>query len=131
MTEGPNNDYLFFAFRQYVETLLWSETDTRPEDEEGADPRPLDEDYSADDINVGALEALRVDVDDFVRAQWADLQDMDAEQAGHDFALTRNSHGAGFWDRGLGERGDRLTRACEPYGEISLYIGDDGEVYVT
>lgn len=29
--------------------------------------------------------------------------------AGHDFALTANCHGVGFWDRGLGELGDVLT----------------------
>lgn len=38
------------------------------------------------------------------------------EYAGHDFWLTRNGHGAGFWDRGMGALGDRLTAACKPYG---------------
>ena len=33
-------------------------------------------------------------------------------RAGHDFWLTRNGHGAGFWDRGLGEVGDALSEAC-------------------
>lgn len=31
-------------------------------------------------------------------------------RAGHDLWLTRNGHGAGFWDRDLGELGDRLTK---------------------
>ena len=31
------------------------------------------------------------------------------ELAGHDFFLTQAGHGAGFWDRGLGVLGDRLT----------------------
>lgn len=48
-----------------------------------------------------------------------------AELAGHDFALTRNGHGTGFWDRGLGEMGDMLTEACEPYGEHRVIIDDD------
>ena len=50
--------------------------------------------------------------------------------AGHDFWLTRCGHGAGFWD------GDRpepaatvLTKASKAYGEVDLYIGDDGKVY--
>jgi hypothetical protein len=30
------------------------------------------------------------------------------EQAGIDFWLTRNRHGAGYWDRGLGITGDKL-----------------------
>ena len=48
-----------------------------------------------------------------------------AEQAGRDFWLTRNGHGAGFWDRGLGVIGDRLTKAAHAYGEVALYVNDD------
>lgn len=36
--------------------------------------------------------------------------------------LTRNGHGAGFWDRGLGALGTELTNACKPYGGVDLYI---------
>lgn len=36
--------------------------------------------------------------------------------AGHDLWLTRSGHGAGYWDRGLGELGDRLTEAAKSYG---------------
>lgn len=36
--------------------------------------------------------------------------------AGHDLWLTRSGHGTGFWDRGLGELGDRLTEAAKSYG---------------
>lgn len=43
------------------------------------------------------------------------------ELAGHDFWLTRNWHGVGFWDRGLDELGEKLTTACEKYGQISVY----------
>ena len=50
------------------------------------------------------------------------------EALGHDFWLTRNGHGAGFWDRGLGELGDRLTGLAKPYGTVDLYITDDGKV---
>lgn len=52
---------------------------------------------------------------------------------GHDFALTRNGHGCGFWDRdneGLPKfLGYALTRVCESFGEANLYIGDDGRAY--
>lgn len=68
-----------------------------------------------------------------VRGFLADIADLDlgtmsAAQVGHDFWLTRNGHGAGFWDRGLGALGDELTKRCKPYGEASLYVGDNGEV---
>jgi hypothetical protein len=42
------------------------------------------------------------------------------EQAGHDFWLTRNGHGAGFWDRPeiYGEQAaEELTRASELMGQ--------------
>ena len=32
-------------------------------------------------------------------------------------------------DRGLGELGERLTDAAHVYGEVCLYVGDDGLVY--
>ena len=50
-----------------------------------------------------------------------------AELAGHDFALTRNGHGTGFWDRGLGEMGDMLTKECEPYGAHTVIIDVDND----
>lgn len=82
----------------------------------------LDGDYDVDDIDDATMDDFRVDCRDFYQANRADLVDMDAEQAGHDFWLTRNGHGAGFWDRGLGERGDRLTAASKPYGEVYLWV---------
>jgi hypothetical protein len=51
--------------------------------------------------------------------------------AGHDFWLTRNHHGAGFWDRGLpGDLGKRLTDAAHAYGSCDAYAGDDGMLYL-
>lgn len=58
-----------------------------------------------------------------------ELAELDAEQVGHDFYLTRNGHGAGFWDRGLGEVGDRLSDAAKVYGETSIEILYEGRYY--
>jgi hypothetical protein len=49
---------------------------------------------------------------------------------GVDLWLTRNRHGAGFWDRGLGDLGKRLTNAAR-LGEYDAYQGDDGLIYLT
>lgn len=51
------------------------------------------------------------------------------EQAGCDFALTRNLHGVGFWDRDLGDIGDKLTDYAHVEGSVYFYIGDDGMIY--
>ena len=54
----------------------------------------------------------------------------DMSHAGHDFWLTRNRHGAGFWDGDLPEDiGEKLTSASKAFGEFNLYIGDDGLIY--
>lgn len=52
----------------------------------------------------------------------------DAERAGNDYWYTRNGHGTGFWDRGLGEIGDKLADACR-YHEVHMVRGDDGLIY--
>lgn len=52
------------------------------------------------------------------RATWS--------QHGHDFALTRNHHGAGFWDRGYGDLGDSLTDAAHVYDEAIVYTNAEG-----
>jgi len=51
------------------------------------------------------------------------------EQIGHDIWLTRNGHGTGFWDRGMGRLGDWLSERACALGECTLYQGDDGFLY--
>ena len=52
------------------------------------------------------------------------------EQFAHDFWLTRNGHGSGFWDRGLGKLGDQLTEHSKTFGSCDLYVSDDGEICI-
>lgn len=49
--------------------------------------------------------------------------------AGHDLYLTAVGHGTGFWDRGLGELGDRLTTACGAFEDVTDGLGmvDNGD----
>jgi hypothetical protein len=52
-------------------------------------------------------------------------------QNGHDFWLTRNGHGAGFWDRGYGAAGLELTNIChDHYPSLNLVLGNDGYLYL-
>ncbi len=54
------------------------------------------------------------------------------DQAGHDFWLTRNGHGAGFWDGDWPEEiGKKLTAAAKKFGETDLYVGDDGKLHIS
>lgn len=110
----------------YIECALWSSHDMR----DGAE-------YQLDDwvgdLGPGVREALAQDLDSFfcdheVQALIAQTG-MGWEQAAHDFWLTRNHHGAGFWDRGNGAAGDRLSELTYAYGGQDLYIGDDGLIW--
>lgn len=52
------------------------------------------------------------------------------EYAGHDFWLTRNGHGCGFWDGDWEEpAATKLTNLAKQFGELSVYLGDDGKIY--
>jgi hypothetical protein len=80
---------------------------------------------------VGKLQKEEVkECSDFQKLNRVALEGAgDPSQNGHDFFLTRNGHGAGFWGRGYGEVGDRLSAACKSYGSQDLYLGDDGKIH--
>ena len=117
MSPNPFNSLDDFE-EAYFEAALWSTVD--------ADTgRPLDDCYDVDDLREAMPEwfeeQLR-DIEDF-RESNEELLDQagDDAQNGHDFWLTRERHGTGFWDRGYGRVGDELTKAAQVYGSA----GDD------
>lgn len=83
------------------------------------------------------LETFASDCSEFVEANASDLLvcGLSAYRAGCDFWLTRNRHGAGFWDEDYGKPSEvtealkRLTDASHAAGEAELYIGSDGFIY--
>jgi hypothetical protein len=115
------NSQLIEFFDAYLQTALWASTDNR---------RALAAEYGVDDFAESARETLLADATAFARDNAADLANLNPARCGHDFWLNRCRHGAGFWDRGLGEVGDRLSAASRVFGDPSLYIGDDGMIYV-
>lgn len=113
----------------YVECALWSTTDQSTE----SGGYPLDQNYGADDIAPESLASMREDCVEFAKINRERLNEsgLTAEQAGHDFWLTRNHHGTGFWDRGLPNwLGKLLSESAHAYGSSDLYVGDDGKLYV-
>jgi hypothetical protein len=123
--------WLDVMVRDYIECALWSSTDES--DESGGNP--MNQNYDLDDISQETLDQAIQDCITFAN----DFHDCilslhqqckyDQGQAGHDLWLTRNGHGAGFWDRGLGESGDKMTAKAKSMGAIYLYIGDDGLIH--
>ncbi len=125
--------------REYIGTLLWSEScnGTAGGDHEHNTDNPEDCDasldyigYDADSLAPEARKEIEQDVRDFCEANAADLADLDPAEIGHNFLLSRNRHGTGFWDRGWAARGDRLHEAATVYGSTNAYVGDDDLVYV-
>ena len=121
----------------YFEAALWSSTDdTNPE--QGG--QPLDDNYGIDDIETDTLAEMTRDCRRF-QSENAELIDdenvavasnhsCDA-RAGHDFWLTRNGHGVGFWDGDWQEpAASKLTAAAKAFGEYDITAtGDGGHVY--
>src|SRR4051812_3588308 len=77
----------------YVEAALWSSTDNATE--QGGEP--LDANYTIDDIHPDTLNQMVADCESF---QAFGPMFPDHVRAGYDFWLTRNRHGAGYWDGG-------------------------------
>ena len=126
-THSLTNREVFHA--GYVEAMFWANAC----DETGGNP------FAGDDPGypLGAMTAaltaeLNQQADDFLTPETVELiaaasddptQSYDFGQAGHDFALTRNRHGAGFWDRGI-DQGDELTAMAQSEGSATIYVGD-------
>jgi hypothetical protein len=114
--------------RSYIETALWS---THDESDEGGGEH-LDENYGVSDFAPETLERVMRDTEQFQRENAEALEVIDSAGAGHDFWLTRNGHGAGFWDGDWPEpQATLLTKASKRMGEVDLYVGDDGQLYMT
>ena len=122
----------------YIICALWSSTD------DGGNP--LDVGRDVDDIAPRALAGMQRDCAAFYAANAAHIHcegapqakddttasesEREAAMAGHDFWLTRNGHGSGFWDNDWPEpAASALDAASKAAGTCDLYVGDDGMVY--
>ncbi len=117
----------------YIECALWSTNDeSTPEGGE-----PLDNNYGPEDLSPECLATMVADCNKFQEENAKDIATWEneyhytaREMAGHDFWLTRNSHGAGFWDGDWPDRsGARLSKASETFEHVDLCVGDNGLIY--
>lgn len=116
--------------RHYLIAALWSSTHS-------VHGFPLDDQYDVEDIDDDFVRQAIEDCADFQQAnaemlrkayafyvEYGNAAHPDAGSAeacaGHDFWLTRNGHGTGFWDRGMGAVGDALADAARIYGAVDF-----------
>lgn len=90
----------------YIDAMIWADVDDK---------------FKGYTIDPALLESSKTDCELFL----AEIQEyidenFDYEAAGHDFWLTRNHHGAGFWD-GDWEHGDELTKIAHQYRSVTLF----------
>lgn len=102
----------------YLEAALWSE-------EERIGEANIELDIS-DDAKIDAY----TDIKNFMNQTEGLINDIEPSQIGHDLWLTRNGHGTGFWDRDLGEVGEKLSNIASNMGEKHLFWGEDGKIHI-
>jgi hypothetical protein len=125
--EGPEPPGFQAFFNAYVECALFAETDESTP--QGG--QPLDKNYTTADFEPASFGRMRSDCISFllicgdaIGDRWSD--------AGHDFWLTRNSHGAGFWDGDWPQpQAKHLTDWSKTFGEQDIVVGDNGKLHVS
>jgi hypothetical protein len=128
----------------YLECALWTDGEELEEqekknnqetykmDEENWDESEIKELINDPDINIhnfdeDSLIKTYLDIKKFLKIVEFAVDDIDESDIGNDLWLTRNHHGAGFWDRGYEESvAQILTKAAESLGSVSLYLDNEG-----
>ena len=118
----------------YIETALWSSSDD--------DGEPLDSAKNCElELADETTARMATDCESFEDQSDAIVNvycethssyaPKNRETMAHDFWLTRNGHGCGFWDGDYPESlGRKLTDLTHSFSECDLYIGDDGKLYL-
>jgi hypothetical protein len=122
----------------YIEAMLWAENANTPGSDESDDTSFQDAGFDTDDFAPETLARIESDCAKF-QAENGDLLTEEnckyrgcptIEYAGHDFWLTRQGHGCGFWDGDWHEpAATKLTEASKRFGEFDIYVGDDGKIH--
>ncbi len=100
----------------YLHTALWTEE--------------LEGKYSYSDAEKTTLANAERDVKEFVEKAGVLLDCLDMSTVGHDFWLTRNGHGAGFWDgeQYSKEVGKKLTEISKTFKEVNIF--ENGKTFI-
>lgn len=121
--ERYSDSEIDIATYQAMVTLLWQAGEITDEDGNSTG-ETWDRKYNVSQFPKSQHDAMRAKLAAFMEANLVDLTSTGhvagiqnnvnaVGRIGHDYVLTTAGHGAGFWDRGYGEAGDRLTEACK------------------
>ena len=112
--------------QSYLLAILWAETDGRlPLDAAGYDTLSFSDE---------AVQRAETDLSEFIARAWEEAPDWQErysmERLVRDFWLTRNGHGAGFWEYD-DELGRALDKVSKHFGHCDVYVGDDGRLHLS
>jgi hypothetical protein len=105
----------------YLESALWSSTDE--------DGQPLDKKHDYASWSAEAMMRAQMDCEEFIAKAGDAIDDVSWRSVGHDFWLTRNGHGAGFWDKEEVYGPDMaqfLTAIAKDFPELHVWQDPDG-----
>ena len=109
------------VLESYLETLLWVSGDDHEFDG-----------VTIYDFSEEATNSSKADIEKFIEiintnpAAIDEAIEYDDRMLGHNFALSRNGHGAGFFD----DNNDILQDICRETKSAEPYLGDDKKVYI-
>jgi hypothetical protein len=129
--EGPTEEDLEDFTRAYLTCALWASVPLgEPDSESDASLESLG--YEVENCCANTKAKARADCEAFARDQYALLQQAFRNgygwgEAGHDFFLSRNGHGAGFFDRGREPQWNALQRAAKAWASTdNVTENEDG-----
>lgn len=141
----------------YLSTALWTEeeilkdqiqngNDHDDDDEDDDDESEIDriirmqsslnskgvDSFTKEHIEPNSLIQAYLDIKKFIQlaginAVQEAVDDDGLEHLGHNIWLSRNRHGAGFFDHPY-EHEEQLTKAAHDLGEVYMYIDDNGTI---
>ena len=119
----------------YLECAIWTEEERlKEENTEGYEGEikdlipeaDLNIHNFSDNSKIKAYEDIKL----FLKYAGNAVDGIDEEQLGHDIWLSRNGHGAGFFDRGYDDEIEKkLMDSAHKIGGKYVYLGDDGLLY--
>lgn len=113
-------------YSDYFIALFWSEIEENEDIQDSSD-------LSVHDINKECLLKQFKQLDEFFEKAESILDETDYthDQACHDFLLTRQGHGVGFWeaDHCTKEQGETLTEIAQQFNTM-YFSASDGVLYI-
>jgi len=105
----------------YIETAIWAEES----DENDLQGKTIN------DVDKESVANSKIEIYNFIKKAQQEASDelstYDSETLGHNLWLSRNGHGAGFFD----DNNDKLQNLARSMKPVDIYLGDDGKVYIS